>query len=244
MSERDSDWPPGTHYARNRGPPVCGRPRPGDRPRRPSRGCAEIGDTSLNAMSYDVGRSGGGSRAPAAARRRLRGFVGRARAGGGASPLQGRECRVVPRRPRPADRSAAARTGASNPNPSPGSIPRCLFTGAGTRLCSTCNDVSAVPVWPHRRPLRICRARPRAFISPTGATAFEHAFEQAPRAGAGSRRGEALWERVEAKEALGSRVPLLGCRVCWGRPLLSRPRGAVGSGLAAVLESAKGGGRG
>ena len=32
-----------------------------------------------------------------------------------------------------------------------------------------------------------------------------------------SRRGEALWERVEA----GS--------VCWGRPLLSRPRGAVGS---------------
>ena len=120
--------------------------------------------------------------------------------GGGEPPLQGRECRVVPRRPRPADRSAAARTGASNPNPSPGSIPRCLFTGAGTRLCSTCNDVSAVPVWPHRRPLRICRARPRAFISPT---AFEHAFEQAPRAGAGSRRGEALWERVEAKEALG-----------------------------------------
>ena len=49
----------------------------------------------------------------------------------------------------------------------------------------------------------------RAFISPT-------AFEQA--------RGQALWERVEAGS--GSR---------WGRPLLSRPRGAVDSGLAAVL---------
>ena len=53
----------------------------------------------------------------------------------------------------------------------------------------------------------------RAFISPT-------AFEQA--------RGGALG-------AGGGRV---GGRVCWGRPLLSRPRGAVGSGPAAVESAA------
>ena len=33
-------------------------------------------------------------------------------------------------------------------------------------------------------------------------------------------------------------MPLLGCRVCWGRPLLSQPRGAVGSGPAAVESAA------
>ena len=55
----------------------------------------------------------------------------------------------------------------------------------------------------------------RAFISPT-------AFEQAQ---GGALR--AIWERVEAGSGLG--------RVRWGRPLLSRPRGAVGSGPAAVL---------
>ena len=38
----------------------------------------------------------------------------------------------------------------------------------------------------------------------------------------------------------GKVVPERLGRVCWGRPLLSRPRGAVGFGLAAVesLESA------
>ena len=58
-------------------------------------------------------------------------------------------------------------------------------------------------LWPHRRPLRICRARLH--------------FARPPS----SRRGEALWERVEA-----------GSGSLGGRPLLSWPRGAVGSGPA------------
>jgi hypothetical protein len=46
-----------------------------------------------------------------------------------------------------------------------------------------------------------------------------------------SRRGEALWERVEAGHMRQGRVR-------WGRPLLSRPRGAVGPGPAAVESAA------
>ena len=52
-------------------------------------------------------------------------------------------------------------------------------------------------VWPHRRPLRICRARLH--------------FADRLRAGAGRRSGSG-WRQG---------------RVRWGRPLLSRPRGAV-----------------
>ena len=63
-------------------------------------------------------------------------------------------------------------------------------------------------LWPHRRPLRISASAARAFISPT-------AFVL--RAGAGRRSGSAGWRQG---------------RVRWGRPLLSRPRGAVGSGPA------------
>ena len=59
-------------------------------------------------------------------------------------------------------------------------------------------------LWPHRRPLRICRAR----------LLFADRF----RAGAGRRSGSG-WRQG---------------RVRWGRPLLSRPRGAVGSGPAVV----------
>ena len=66
------------------------------------------------------------------------------------------------------------------------------------------------------RPLRICRARLH--------------FADRLRAGAGRRSGSG-WRQG---------------RVRWGRPLLSRPRGAVGSGPAAVLaavESGRGFGR-
>jgi len=61
---------------------------------------------------------------------------------------------------------------------------------------------------PHRRPLRVCRTRLH--------------FADRLRAGAGRRSGS------------GRRQG----RVCWGRPLLSRPRGAVGFGLAAVESAA------
>ena len=61
---------------------------------------------------------------------------------------------------------------------------------------------------PHRRPLRVCRTRLH--------------FADRLRAGAGRRSGS------------GRRQG----RVCWGRPLLSRPRGAVGSGPAAVESAA------
>ena len=173
MSERDSDWPPGTHTTHADAPADRPSPSPGSAR---DGGCGDL----RSRRRRDVGRSGGGSRAPAAAPAAVCAALSGGRVpGGGASPLQGRECRVVPRRPRPADRSAAARTGASNPNPSPG-----VFLPVPVPGCAV--HVSAVPVWPHRRPLRICRERPRAFISPT---AFEHAFEQAPRAG---RRGGAL----------------------------------------------------
>ena len=64
-------------------------------------------------------------------------------------------------------------------------------------------------LWPHRRPLRVCRARLH--------------FADRLRAGAG-RQGEALWEGSGWRQG----------RVRWGPPLLSRPRGAVGSGPAAV----------
>jgi hypothetical protein len=64
---------------------------------------------------------------------------------------------------------------------------------------------------PHRRPLRVCRTRLH--------------FADRLRAGAGRRS----WS--------GRRQ---GARVCWGRPLLSRPRGAVGFGLAAVESAAAG----
>ena len=58
----------------------------------------------------------------------------------------------------------------------------------------------------HRRPLRICRAR-------------LHFAKHRLGAGAGRRSGSG-WRQG---------------RVRWGRPLLSRPRGVVGSGPAAVL---------
>ncbi len=61
---------------------------------------------------------------------------------------------------------------------------------------------------PHRRPLRVCRTRLH--------------FADRLRAGAGRRSGS------------GRRQG----RVCWGRPLLSRPREAVGFGLAAVESAA------
>jgi len=70
---------------------------------------------------------------------------------------------------------------------------------------------------PHRRPIRDSAAR--AFISPTG--------DGRPPL---SRRGEAHWERAWRQG-----------RVRRGRPLLSRPRGAVGFGWlpgAAAVESA------
>ena len=57
----------------------------------------------------------------------------------------------------------------------------------------------------HRRPLRVCRSRLQ--------------FADRLRAGTGRCSGS------------GRRPGW----VCWGRPLLSRPRGAVGSGPAAVL---------
>ena len=121
-------------------------------------------------------------------------------------------------------RSPAARTSRAHQNP--------LDAGLGSCTCSTravLHDLDAAhsgrlrrgrcacpppPLasrahrghWPHRRPLRICRAR--AFIY----------FADRLRAGAGRRSGSG-WRQG---------------RVRWGRPLLSRPRGAVGSGPAAV----------
>ena len=64
-------------------------------------------------------------------------------------------------------------------------------------------------VWPHRRPLRICRARLLRIFADV----------RLDRAGAGRRSGSG-WRQG---------------RLRWGRPLLSRPRGVVGSGPAAVL---------
>jgi len=61
---------------------------------------------------------------------------------------------------------------------------------------------------PHCRPLRVCRTRLH--------------FADRFRAGAGRRSGSG-WRQG---------------RVRWGRPLLSRPRGAVGSGPAAVESAA------
>ena len=68
-------------------------------------------------------------------------------------------------------------------------------------------SLSASALWPLSRPLRICRARLH--------------FADRLRAGAGRRSGS------------GRRPG----RVRWGRPLLSRPRGAFGS-VAAAVESA------
>ena len=68
-------------------------------------------------------------------------------------------------------------------------------------------------LWPHRRPLRICRARLH--------------FAYRLRAGAGRRSGSG-WRQG---------------RVRWGRPLLSQPRGVVGSGPAALLAAVESAGR-
>ena len=85
--------------------------------------------------------------------------------------------------------------------------------------CASTSRVSSSSrrLWPHRRPLRICRARLHLIISLS--------FADRLRAGAAARGG-----------ALSSgRRP---GRVHWGRPLLSRPRGAFSSGAAAVESAA------
>ena len=82
------------------------------------------------------------------------------------------------------------------------------------------------------RPLRMPASASRVSSS-SGALAAPPAVTRLPRAPSfrrppSSRRGEALWGQSGWRQG----------RVRWGRPLLSRPRGAVGSGPAAVESAA------